>query len=61
VLDTVAAFLGIRPFPSHGVRESIHVGQYDTVITAATEGFLRDVYRPHNERLYQLLGRDLGW
>lgn len=25
------------------------------------EPLIRDWYRPHNERLFRLLGRDFGW
>jgi hypothetical protein len=34
---------------------------YARAITPASEAILRAFFRPHNERLYSLLGRDMGW
>ena len=30
-------------------------------MTAQERAALADYFRPHNERLYELLGADLGW
>jgi hypothetical protein len=37
-----------------------YVGAYDA-IAAEDLSALREYFRPYNERLYELLGRDLGW
>ena len=38
-----------------------NVNVYQEDLSARARVFLRDFYRPHNEKLYQLLGRDFGW
>ena len=62
VLPEVARFLGL---PEYGTLPAdlplFHVGQYEQQIAASTRGFLREFYRPHNDKLYELLGRDFGW
>jgi hypothetical protein len=35
--------------------------EYSAAIDPETERCLRDFYRPHNERLFALLGRDFPW
>ena len=62
VLPEVARFLGL---PEYGTLPAdlplFHVGQYEQPIAASTRGFLREFYKPHNDKLYELLGRDFGW
>jgi hypothetical protein len=36
-------------------------GQYDSGLTKPIIEKLAAFYRPYNEELYALLGRDLGW
>jgi hypothetical protein len=34
---------------------------YGEELSADTAAELREFFRPHNERLYELLGTDYGW
>lgn len=62
VLNELVRFLDLPAHDWHSTDLSLHhVGQYDTPVSPGTHELLRDFYRPHNERLYELLGRDLGW
>jgi hypothetical protein len=38
-----------------------NVGSYDTEMSRETRALLHEFYKPHNLKLYELLGRDLGW
>ena len=42
------------------VFKASNVGCYQPM-NSSTRKFLHDFFRPHNERLYKLLGTDLGW
>jgi hypothetical protein len=59
VEQAVCAFLGIPP------RRVADYRQYNGLpypkLSAATREFLSDYYRPHNRRLYELVGQDFGW
>ncbi|HID83840.1 MAG TPA: sulfotransferase [Anaerolineales bacterium] len=60
VAHQVAKFLEIEPWETEW--QPYNVGQYtlsDMEQSVARE--LRIYFRPHNQRLYALLGRDLGW
>jgi len=35
--------------------------EYYSLMTKKTKDFLREYYRPYNEQLYKLIGRNLGW
>ena len=50
-------------YPGRGVHrfDRENVGSYESPMTTATRQQLRRHSAPHNERLYDLLGRDLGW
>jgi sulfotransferase family protein len=62
VLDELVRFLELRPHAWHNTELLLHhVGEYGAPIHAETREFLREFFRPHNHRLYELLGRDLGW
>jgi hypothetical protein len=61
VIDEVSDFLGVPRMEHQGKRSAIHVGEYDQKPPAETASLLRRVYRPHNERLFELLGRDFDW
>ena len=61
-LNNVFEFLGLPPFfPEVLVRKG-RAGGYarDDVPEEAYRG-LQEYFPPHNQRLYQLLGRDFGW
>lgn len=53
------AFLGVAPVDL-GQLERSNVGRY-AQMSAETRARLTEHFRPHNERLYAWLGRDLGW
>jgi hypothetical protein len=62
VLPEVIQFLGLPEYAALPVDLPLfHVGQYEQQIAASTRGFLREFYQPHNDQLYELLGRDFGW
>jgi hypothetical protein len=58
-LDGVHDFLGI-PGHEYAALPHLHVAQYDS-IGAQARAELADYFRPHNERLYELVGTDFGW
>ncbi|MDQ6819886.1 MAG: sulfotransferase domain-containing protein [Actinomycetota bacterium] len=58
-LDQVHEFLELPPHVYEGLKP-LHTATYDP-IDRATRAQLADYFRPMNERLYELLGRDLGW
>lgn len=61
-LDQVVQFLGMPPHDWQ--REElplVHTRPYQGSMPARTRALLYEFYRPHNERLYELLGRDFGW
>lgn len=59
VLAAVHDFLGL---PAHERAEypALHVAEYEDM-PRSTRAMLEDYFRPHNERLYELLGIDFGW
>jgi hypothetical protein len=62
VLQDVAKFLEIVPFVEKRIsNQNINPGLNYVPIKSKTREYLREYFKPHNERLYQLIGRDLGW
>jgi len=59
VAGRVFEFLDLPAFAA--VSEAENVGVYAESLEAETCGRLADYFRPHNQRLYTLLGQDLGW
>jgi hypothetical protein len=63
-LYQVKAFLGLdRQGPGYAQREPFrkyNVAEYPPM-QAATRERLAAYFAPHNEKLYQLLGQNLGW
>ncbi len=58
-LDTVFEFLGLPPYrPEQPAR--LNTAEYEA-IPAETRAALTEYFRPHNERLYELVGVDFGW
>lgn len=55
----VLEFLGLPGVPLQ--LETRNVGGYGDDLSPATRAALAAYFRPHNQRLYELLGRDLGW
>jgi hypothetical protein len=60
VLDVVHEFLGL-PEHRYASVERLNPGAYDDGISPETRARLADYFRPHNERLYELVGFDFGW
>jgi hypothetical protein len=58
-LDGVHRFLGLPEHKYDDLRP-LHTASYDSM-RAADRTQLTEYFRPHNERLHELLGRDLGW
>ena len=58
-LAQVFAFLGLPAWQSQDLRR-FNAGEYSPM-DPATRTRLTAYFAPHNERLYRLLGRDLGW
>jgi hypothetical protein len=58
-LDGVHRFLDL---PDHGYENlrPLHTATYES-IAPEVRARLTDYFRPHNERLYELIGKDLGW
>lgn len=55
----VADFLGLPPYDFQPVRSN--EGGYREQMSASTREWLTEHYRPHNRRLFELLGEDWGW
>ena len=60
VLDGVFQFLGVQAFKINDF-PVLRKGAYQIGMSRQTIQKLTEFYRPHNERLYQLIGRDMGW
>ncbi len=58
--DDVLAFLDL---PAHNLesRKRHNVGKYTKPMAEQTQCDLVEYFRPHNEKLYEFLGRDFGW
>jgi len=58
-LDGVHRFLGLPPHQYDALRP-LHGAEYDPIAPEA-RARLTEYFRPHNARLYELLGTDFGW
>jgi hypothetical protein len=62
VLSRIIQFLDLPEFQWQENRLGLrHVRQYKEPMPGNTRELLSEFYRPYNQKLYQLLGRDLGW
>ena len=59
-LDRVHEFLGLPPHRYDDLPH-LHSGNYLEAIDSETRDWLAEYFRPHNQRLYQLVGADYGW
>lgn len=59
-LKTVLDFLELPEWNLEGPAPRVNSGKYPPM-NPSTKERLRRYYEPHNERLYEYLGRDLGW
>ena len=60
-MDSVCRFLGVRPFSRKQAWPERHVGTYANEMAPATREFLAEFYAPHNDALFELLGREFAW
>ncbi|AHY47992.1 Sulfotransferase domain [Rubrobacter radiotolerans] len=60
LLGNVLDFLELPPWDLEGPTPRVNSGKYEP-INPETRERLRRYYEPHNQRLYEYLGRDLGW
>ncbi|NPA27309.1 MAG: sulfotransferase domain-containing protein [Chloroflexi bacterium] len=59
LLDQIADFLNIEPWQPN--LKVYNQGQYDQPVPQRVRAQLQAYFRPYNQALYELLGRDLGW
>ena len=60
VLDEVYDFLDLPPH-THEKLPHLHIAPEYEPLPEATRAELAQYFRPHNERLYELVGTDFGW
>lgn len=60
VLREVHAFLGLPPLDFQDL-SARNEGSYKAPMNPDTRARLREYFRPHNQRLYDLLSTDFGW
>lgn len=62
ILTEVIQFLGLPKFDCHQLKlPLLNIGNYEKQMPAETQAFLREFYKPYNEKLYELLGYDFDW
>jgi len=61
IVHQVITFLQLSEYRHAQEWAQIHVGEYDAAIPVATRQLLQNFYKPHNEKLYELLGHDFEW
>ena len=59
-LDKTFDFLELPPFKANNLT-NFNVGNYKKKMNEDTRKHLIEYYKPHNKRLYRLLGRDFNW
>lgn len=59
-LDRVYEFLGLPPYSNEQLPR-LHIAPEYEPLSAETRAELVEYFRPHNERLYELVGIDFGW
>lgn len=60
IVEQSLDFLGL-PAAGSGQYGAVNRGGYRQQMEAATREYLADYFKPHNERLYDYLGKDFGW
>jgi hypothetical protein len=54
-LNTICDFIGVKPFDAE-LKSNVHVRDYQQPISASAEKTLYELFKPHNERLFEMLG-----
>ena len=60
IFDDVLEFLGLGPHVLEKA-DRRNVGKYTEPMSDELREDLREYFAPHNERLYEMVGRDFGW
>lgn len=60
-LKVVMRFLELPDWEPEGATKVRNKGRYEQGMDPATRRWLEDYFEPHNRRLYEYLGTDLGW
>ena len=60
-VDRVLEFLRLPKAGQTREWRPMHIGEYEGEIPSAPARVLQDFYRPHNQKLYELLDHDFGW
>lgn len=55
--NKIFQFIGAKPLQKLDINDSIRKGKYDKPISKKDFLYLYNIYKPYNERLYNLLGR----
>jgi len=59
ILSQVFDFLGVKRYEID-ISKKYNVGSYEQM-NDNTKKFLKNFFKPHNEKLYHLLGRNFHW
>jgi len=60
-VNTVCRFLGLQPFGDAEAWPLVNVGTYESDVSPEAREYLAEFYAPHNEALFELLGREFHW
>lgn len=60
VLGSTLAFLGLDPIDLESYPQR-NRGSYEERVPDDSRAYLIELYHPHNLRLYEMIGRDMGW
>lgn len=60
-LDAVCDFLGVGPPSAQLNPQRVLVGEYASGMSQWARDFLTDFFNPHNQALFELLGRSFDW
>jgi hypothetical protein len=60
-MDRVTDFLGMARFAPEVTWPPMNVGNYERAMSPFIREVLANFYRPHNEALFELLGRQFDW
>ena len=61
MLKDIAAFVDLRPHSCSETEIRHGAGVYEAPINQEVRTYLVKFYKPHIERLYELLNRNFGW